>query len=157
MGKILTERLTAEIGGDEVCVFMIGMRVNKRWKVHRWWPVARAMSRMLAELQARPELGFLGYQSWFGNPSIFVQYWRSFDLLEAYATHRGLAHLPAWADFNRRVGSNGDVGIWHETYRVRPGDFECVYNNMPPFGLGKATRIVPAVGRRELAPGRMSA
>ncbi len=55
------------------------------------------------------------------------------------------------------VASNGDVGIWHETYRVRPGDFECVYNNMPPFGLAAATRQVPATGHRESAAGRMAA
>ncbi len=155
MARILAERVTAEIG-DEVCVFLIGMRVNRFWKVHRWWPVARAMRRMLAELEKLPDSGFLGYESWVGNPLLFLQYWRSFEALEAYATHRDLAHLPAWAEFNRRVGSNGDVGIWHETYRVRRGDFECVYNNMPAFGLAKATKRVPATGRRESAPGRMS-
>jgi hypothetical protein len=48
MARILAERVTAEIG-DEVCVFLIGMRVNRFWKVHRWWPVASAMRRMLAE------------------------------------------------------------------------------------------------------------
>ena len=156
MARILAERVTAEIG-DEVCVFLIGMRVNKLWKVHRWWPVASAMRRMLVELETLADSGFLGVESWFGNPSLMLQYWRSFDALEAYATNRSLAHLPAWAEFNRRVGSNGDVGIWHETYRVRPGDFECVYNNMPAFGLAKATKLVPASGRREFAPGRMSA
>jgi hypothetical protein len=66
-------------------------------------------------------------------------------------------HRPAWAAFNRAVASNGDVGIWHETYRVRPGDFECVYNNMPLFGLAKATACAPASGRRESASGRMAA
>jgi hypothetical protein len=155
MARILAERVTAEIG-DEVCVFLIGMRVNRFWKVHRWWPVASAMRRMLAELAKLPDSGFLGFESWVGNPSLFLQYWRSFEQLEAYATNRDLAHLPAWADFNRRIGSNGDVGIWHETYRVRPGDFECVYDNMPAFGLAKATKLVPASGRRESAPGRMS-
>ncbi len=156
MAKILSERVTAEIG-DEVCVFLIGMRVNRVWKLHRWLPVARAMRRMLVELEKLPDSGFLGVEQWFGNPTLMVQYWRSFEQLEAYATARDLAHLPAWTEFNRLVGSNGDVGIWHETYRVRPGDFECVYNNMPAFGLAKATKLVPATGRREFAPGRMSA
>jgi len=86
-----------------------------------------------------------------------VQYWRSFELLETYAKNRDQEHLPAWKAFNQAVASNGDVGIWHETYRVRPGDFECVYNNMPLFGLAKATRAVPATGRLEFAPGRMAA
>jgi hypothetical protein len=30
------------------------------------------------------------------------------------------------------------VGVWHETYHVRPGDYEVIYNNMPRFGLGRA-------------------
>ena len=156
MSKILAERVTAEIGG-EVCVFLIGMRVNRFWKLHRWLPVARAMRRMLVELEKLPDSGFLGVEQWFGNPTLMVQYWRSFEQLEAYAVSRDRAHLPAWAEFNRLVGSNGDVGIWHETYRVRPGDFECVYHNMPPFGLARATRTVPATGPRESAAGRMAA
>jgi hypothetical protein len=84
-----------------------------------------------------------------------LQYSRSFEELERYAKNRSAQHLPAWAAFNRAVGSGGDVGIWHETYRVRPGDYECIYNNMPLFGLAKATAAVPASGRFESAEGRM--
>jgi hypothetical protein len=153
--EIRAERLTAEADGEFV-VFLIGMRVNRFWKLHKWLPVARAMGRMLRELEGHPESGFLGVQQWAGNPTIMVQYWRSFELLERYAKDRDQAHLPAWAAFNRAVASNGDVGIWHETYRVRPGDYECVYNNMPVFGLAKAMRAVPARGLRESASGRMA-
>ena len=155
MADIRSERVTAEIEG-EVAVFLIGMRVNKLWKVHKWWPVFRAMGRMLKELEAAPDAGLLHVEQWAGNPSIMVQYWRSFEALERYAMDASLEHRPAWAAFNKAVGSNGDVGIWHETYRVRPGDYECVYNNMPAFGLAAATKTVPATGRRETAPGRMS-
>jgi Monooxygenase af470-like len=84
-----------------------------------------------------------------------VQYWKSFEDLERYAKARDRQHLPAWEAFNKAVSSNRDVGIWHETYRVRPGDYECVYNNMPLFGLAKATKAVRATGRRENAAGRM--
>ena len=121
MAQIISQRMAADAGGPFV-VFMIGMRVNKFWKVHKWLPVARAMSRMVKEVSAHPETGFLGVQSWGGNPSIMVQYWRSFEDLERYAKNRDAEHLPAWAAFNKAVGSNGDVGIWHETYRVDPGD-----------------------------------
>jgi hypothetical protein len=44
----------------------------------------------------------------------------------------------------RRVGQRARTGIWHETYLVRAGEYEAVYGNMPPFGLGKAGRLVPA-------------
>jgi hypothetical protein len=89
--------------------------------------------------------------------SLMVQYWRSFEHLERYATDPAHAHRPAWAAFNRALASSGDVGIWHETYRVRPGDYECIYNRMPAFGLARATRAVPATGRRESAPQRIAA
>ena len=154
MAKIIAERMTAELDG-EVIVFLIGMRINRGWKLHKWLPIARAMPRMLRELEATPNTGFLGFHTWLGNPTITLQYWRSFDDLEQYAKDATRLHRPAWASFNRAVASNGDVGIWHETYRVRPGDFECIYNNMPPFGLAKATKCVPALGRRESAAGRM--
>jgi len=146
--------MTAAIDG-EVVVFLIGMRVNHLWKVHKWWPVTMAMTRMIRELYAHPELGFLHAENWFGRTSIMVQYWKSFEALEAYAKSRSHEHLPAWAAFNRAVASNGDVGIWHETYRIRAGDYECFYNNMPTFGLARATQAVPISGRRESAGGRL--
>jgi fumigallin biosynthesis monooxygenase-like protein len=153
---IIAERMTAKIE-DEVIVFLIGMRINRFWKVHKWWPIARAMPRMLRELTASPDSGFLGFHTWVGNPTLTLQYWRSFEHLERYAKDAVRSHRPAWALFNRALASNGDVGIWHETYRVRPGDFECVYNNMPLFGLARATQCIPASGRRESASGRMAA
>jgi Domain of unknown function (DUF4188) len=154
MPKVIADRMTAEIDG-EVVVFLIGARINKLWKVHKWLPVVSAMPRMLRELYANPGLGFRGAHAWFGRTTIMLQYWRSFEDLERYAKDRLREHLPAWAAFNRSVGSTGDVGIWHETYRVRPGDYECIYNNMPVFGLAKAARALPASSRGESAAGRM--
>jgi Domain of unknown function (DUF4188) len=156
MANVIAERMTAEFE-DEIVVFLIGMRINRLWKVHQWLPVALAMPHMLRELQADPESGLLGFESWLGNPTISMQYWRSFEHLERYAKDNARKHRPAWAAFNRAVASNGDVGIWHETYRVRPGDFECVYNNMPLFGLAKATKPIAAHGQRQTAGGRMAA
>jgi hypothetical protein len=153
--KVVPERMCAEVEG-EVVVFLIGMRINKLWKIHKWLPVALAMPRMLRELEQKPELGLMGYHNWFGRTIIVVQYWRSVDQLMAYAKDRNSVHLPAWAAFNRAIGKSGDVGVWHETYRTRPGDYETIYVNMPPFGLGKATKSVPAVGRKESAAARIN-
>ena len=124
MARINNQRLTADVEGEFV-VFLIGMRINKPWKLHKWLPVALAMPRMLAELRKHPESGFLGAQQYIG---VIVQYWRSFEHLEAYARARDSKHYPAWTRFNKSVGSNGDVGIWHETYRVPAGSYETVYN-----------------------------
>ncbi|GHO47918.1 DUF4188 domain-containing protein [Ktedonospora formicarum] len=155
MAEIIKERMTAEMEGEFV-VFMIGMRVNQPWKFWKWLPVSRAMPKMLRELSKHPELGLLHYHTYFTFPYVTViQYWRSFDALVSYAGNKDAGHFPAWVDFNRKVGSNGSVGIWHETYRVEPGAFESVYNNMPAFGLAAAGKAVPAVGRRSTAAGRM--
>jgi hypothetical protein len=146
------ERLAAQIDGPFV-VFLIGMRVNKPWKLRTWWPVFVAMPRMLKELENDPASGFLGAENGFG---LIVQYWRSFDDLERYANSREHEHWPAWRAFNRRVrNSRGDVGIWHETYQVEAGAYEAVYSGMPPRGLGRAGRLVPATGKRESAGLRM--
>jgi hypothetical protein len=114
MAEIIRDRVSASIDGD-FCVFIIGMRINRWLKVHKWLPVALAMPPMIKELYANPELGFLGALMSGGLPPLIVQYWRSFDALESYAKSRERGHLPAWNAFNRRVGRSGDVGIWHET------------------------------------------
>ena len=154
MTKVIPNRMTAEIEGDFV-VFLIGMRINKPWMIHKWLPVILAMRRMLRELAGRPESGFLGH---IMGPKVIVQYWRSFDQLEAYARTQDREHWPAWVAFNKRVrNSRGDVGIWHETYQIRAGEYETVYSGMPPFGLGNVGTLVPASGRRDAARGRFGA
>ena len=151
MARVVSKRVTAEIEGDFV-VFLIGLRINKPWKVHKWLPAFRAMPRMIRELEQRPESGFLGHILSFG---VIVQYWRSFDFLETYARDGDQLHWPAWVDFNKRVGgSRGDVGLWHEIYKVRAGEYECVYSGMPPFGLAKASSTTDAVGQLESARGQ---
>ena len=154
MAKVAAKRLTAKIEGDFV-VFLIGLRINKPWKLHKWLPAFQAMPRMIRELERHPESGFLGHIMSLG---VIVQYWRSFEHLEAYARDTNQLHWPAWVAFNKRVGkSRDDVGIWHETYRVRAGEYECVYSGMPPFGLAKASATVDAVGQMESARGRLGA
>jgi hypothetical protein len=152
---ILRERLTGTIEGDYV-LFLIGMRINNPLRIDKWLPVARSMPRMIEELMRHPELGFLHAESWFGRTVIMVQYWRSIAQLLDYAKDKNAAHLPAWRDFNQRVGTDGSVGIWHETYAIRAGAYETMYVNMPPFGLGKAGTLQPATGSRNAAADRMN-
>ena len=155
MARIIKQRMTTRLDGEFV-LFLIGMRINRLWKVHKWLPVAMAMPRMLAELARKPESGFLGAQTYGGIPPVMAQYWRSFAHLEAYAKNPAAEHFPAWQAFNRRVRSNGDVGIWHETYLVRAGQYETIYNNMPPYGLGRVGQLLPAVGHLEFAGARVA-
>ena len=155
MARINKERVTAHIEGDFV-VFLIGMRINAFWKVHKWVPVFLAMPGMLRELSAHEDLGLLGFRGrWGGRNFEVIQYWRSFEKLHAYARNRNARHFPAWARFNRTIADNGSVGIWHETYLVKEGRYEAVYRNMPPYGLAAASAAVPATGRRKTAAGRL--
>ena len=151
---IRQERLTAQLDGDFV-VFLIGMRINQPLKIHKWLPVATAMPRMLKELYQQPALGLLHAEMWFGRTTIMVQYWRSTEQLLAYAKIREAEHLPAWQAFNKAIGTNGSVGIWHETYAISPGKYENVYVNMPPFGLGRVGTLQAASGRRQSAADRL--
>jgi hypothetical protein len=156
MAELIKERVCAEVEGD-IVIFLIGMRINKLWKPWRWLPVLRAMPKMLDELAARPELGLRSARLHFSLRSpMVVQYWKSAAHLQAYAHAAGQAHLPAWQEFNRRIGTGGDVGIWHETYVVPSGHAESVYVNMPKYGLGRAGHVFPAKGHRASAAKRLS-
>lgn len=101
MAKVIPNRMTAEVEGDFV-VFLIGMRINKPWKVHKWLPVFLAMPRMIKELEKNGDSGFLGHIMGFG---VIVQYWRSFEQLESYARDQDKQHWPAWVAFNKRGSS----------------------------------------------------
>jgi len=155
MAKVIPGRFTAQHNGSFV-VFLIGMRVNKFLAVRKWLTAARAMGPMLRTLHTHPEKGFLGAEVFFTWRGVAtVQYWRSFEDLEAFAREKLDPHLPAWRRFNQMVGTDGSVGIWHESYLVASQQYECVYNNMPIFGLAGATAHVPAVGRLETARRRL--
>ncbi len=92
-----------------------------------------------------------------------VQYWKSRADLTKFARNPSEPHLKAWQQFNRvskgeaiakanaplppTIGSDGSVGIWHETYEIAPGKHESIYVNMPIFGLAAATNHVPMLSR----------
>jgi hypothetical protein len=135
-------RWTAEIDGDFV-VFIIGARANKPWhllRIVRDLGGRRGMNHMLKYLTEHPEKGLLGYET---MGVVNVQYWRSFDHLEAFARNSDDPHLSAWRNYWKRVGKDDRTGIWHETFLVRSGEYEAVYGNMPTTGLGKASSLVP--------------
>jgi len=157
MPKIFNGRYTARMEQPFV-VFLIGMRINKWWRFDKWIPISSAMVPMLNTLFTRPEKGFLHAEFfWNFNGPVLIQYWRSFEDLEKFARDPSDPHLVAWQKFNQTVGTDGMVGIWHETYTVNPDQYECVYGNMPLFGLGAATDHVEATGVRETARLRLSA
>ena len=96
------------------------------------------MPKLLKELDADPSLGCLGSWQVLRSPiaPTVIQYWRSFEELEAYAA--ALTHKEMWKRFFELVRADGDIGIWHETFKVRAGEYESVYGGMPRFGLAAA-------------------
>ncbi len=97
------------------------------------------MPRMLKVLDQRPELGCLGFQQWLGRTTI----WSSTGATRVagrFARDTGLPHLEPWRQFNRAVRASGDVGIWHETFKVgqantRPSTATCRSSgSRPPPG-----------------------
>lgn len=143
MAEIRQGRWTAKIDGDFV-VFIIGARLDPRHPVRSFKDLGgqRGMPAMLKYLMENcPEKGLLGYEQ--AGLTTTIQYWRSFEHLERFAKDDSDPHLAIWRSYWKRVGTSGRTGIWHETFLVRAGEYEAIYGNMAPRGLGKATELVP--------------
>lgn len=133
MAKITPGRTTHSYDG-ELVVFLIGMTINKPWRLAQW---------------------LLGFRLVLekGNPAV-VQYWRSIGTLYAYASDLDAEHRPAWTAFNKQARRvPGAVGSWHETYQVAGA--ESLYVGTPELGLAKFTERVPVTARGHSARERL--
>ena len=61
--------VAAKIAGDFV-VSLIGARLNRGWKILSFIPVARAMSRMVVELEANRDHGMPHAEMWNGRTTV---------------------------------------------------------------------------------------
>ena len=154
MAQIFPGRYAAH-AEDSFAVFLIGMRINKLWAVHKWLPVVQAMGPMISRLYRFPEHGFLGGQTLLAWPGVtMIQYWKSAEDLGRFAHSPAEPHLAAWRAFAKNIGDDGSVGIWHETYVVEAGAAEAIYGNMPRVGLGSVMEHIPATDPRAKAQRR---
>ena len=155
MAKVIPGSFTAQTY-EPFVFFIIGMRFNKFFAFRKWIATAMAMGPMIRTLYEHPEKGFLGAQTLFAWRGVTtIQYWRSFEDLEKFARDKDDPHLESWRKFNKTIGSDGSVGIFHETFLVDAGKYEALYGNMPVAGLAAATKHVPAIGKRETARRRL--
>ena len=152
MATVTAERVSAEIDGEFV-VFLIGMRINRKWKIHKWLPVFRARRKMLAELEAHPESGFISHSE---SGRIAILYWRTFEQLEYFAREADKERSPAWIDFNAKVErSRGDLDVWREIYVIKPGKYEAVHGGLPAVGQGKVGHLKAWSSRKSDAEPRL--
>jgi Domain of unknown function (DUF4188) len=153
--EIKPGRWTAQLNGDFV-VFLIGAEIRDPETAGPAAELLMAMGEMLGELQQDPAKGLLGFQVFGGVGGVIVQYWRSFDALEAYAKNPGAKHAPVWRAWNQLAGSErSGAGIWHETYQVAAGRYEAIYENMPVTGLQNAGTPITLTEARASARQRM--
>ena len=141
-GARVAGRQTAEIEGDFV-VFLIGAGFSPLHPIRSFRDLGgiRGMPHMLNYLVKHPDKGLLHYE--MPSPALIVQYWRSFEHLEAFARSEDDPHLRAWRKYWKRVGKDNRSAIWHETFLVRAGEYEAIYANCKPRGLGVAGTLVP--------------
>jgi len=144
----------------EFVLFRIGMRFNAfrglRGLRETWGAFVR-MPFMLNEQQATPAIGMIGSKTYLSWPDIeIVQFWRSYEALERYASAKDRKHAPAWAWWNKLQDKTGAVGIWHETYTIAPGSYESIYGYMPTHGLAKATAHRPLASGEARSKARMN-
>jgi Domain of unknown function (DUF4188) len=150
-------RWTADIDGDFV-VFLIGVEVRDPEQAGPAVGLLMAMAEMLGELMQDPAKGLLGFQQFGAVGGVIVQYWRSFEALEAYAKNPSAKHAPVWREWNRLAeDERAGAGIWHETFPVSAGRYEAIYQNMPVTGLQKAGRAITVSEARASARQRLGA
>ncbi len=108
------------------------------WSVFRGSPEAEALRRASeASLARLPQLRTV------------VREWLRQLCLDAGADDVGLVaidtapHLQAWRQCQQRASDTGRSGVFHETFLVRAGAYEAVYDNMPPTGLGAFATLQP--------------
>lgn len=119
------------IDGDYV-VFLIGACLDLRHPLRGLVELGgrRGMQDALKYLAEHPEKGLLGYES---TGLTVTQYWRSFAHLESFSSDAGDPHLADWRDYWGRGNRSARTVIWHETYRVRAGEYEPIYGHVPAF------------------------
>ncbi|MDQ1615211.1 MAG: hypothetical protein QOJ60_1150 [Actinomycetota bacterium] len=148
-------RWTARLDGDFV-VFIIGAKVRNPLRALKALPLLGQMNAMLKDLGHDESKGLLAHQRHGGPFGVIVTYWRSFDALEAFARDPQDRHAKVWrAWFRIAQHHNPSAGIWHETFRVRAGEYEAIYQNMPDIGLLKAGRPARVGDRSETARERI--
>ena len=132
----------------ELCLIRLGLQIRRLSALPYAMRLGRLIERSAAEAIAQGAGLLHSERSLAGwNHAIVLQYWRSFDALEAWS-HRP-PHSEWWREAAERGRTRGDFGIYHEVFLVPRERFESIYLNCRPAG-------VAAFGGRSEAVGPMA-
>lgn len=84
-----------------------------------------------------------------------MQYWKDFDLLEAFAHDKNQPHLKSWQKLAVQTQSDRTFGYWHQTYEIEPDNAGAIYGSMPLFGLAAASNHVELKAKEKSARDRL--
>jgi heme-degrading monooxygenase HmoA len=130
---------------EELCLVRLGLQVHRLSAFPYAVGLGRAIEREAAEAMAagagllRSERFSMGWRH-FG----VLQYWRSFDDLEAWS-HRS-PHAEWWRKAVERGRTRKDFGVYHEAFLVPRGQLESIYLGCRPTGLAGFGIVADAVG-----------
>jgi Domain of unknown function (DUF4188) len=130
---------------DGFVIYINGMRLNKLRALPHWLLANWKVAKMFRELEADPDSGFLGYTPIFLGlrKGAAMQYWRSLEDLQRFATDPDGSHVPAWRWYNEKVDPDRGLGFWAQLYVIDADSFETFFRNVPSIGVGKFATMVP--------------
>jgi hypothetical protein len=138
----------------ELCLVRLGMQVRR---LSGWLPAARlrrAIDRAAAGAIAN-DAGLLHSERLVLGRGHFgvLQYWRSFDELEAWS-HRP-PHADWWRAAVERWRTRDDLGIYHEIFLVPRARLEAISMNCLPTGLAAFGTTAEPLGPDTNSRGRL--
>ncbi len=119
---------------EELCLIRLGFLVRRWTALPYAMRLGRAIDRSAAEAIAAGA-GLLHSERFAMGSRHFgvLQYWNSFDALDAWS-HRP-PHSEWWREAVDRMRRKRDFGVYHETFLVPRSGIESIYLDCPPIGL----------------------
>ena len=133
---------------EKIAVLLLGAKSNHPLNIFApgFSEMSDYLMKMTDELEKEaPHNGFLGQSNWMNKDKNgcaqfnAISYWRSIDDIHAFA--HGPLHREAWQWWEKGIkqGKNAHLGINHEIYSADKGQWENIYVNFQPTGLGATT------------------
>lgn len=138
----------------ELCLVRLGIQTRGLRALLYARTLARAIDRSATEAIAS-DAGLLHSERFLIGRGHFgvLQYWRSFEALDAWS-HRP-PHSEWWRAAMERIRTRDDFGIYHEAYLVPRDRVESIYVNCRPVGLAAFGTQGDPVGPSTTSRGRL--